>query len=221
MVLAGVLLKLGRYGLARIYLALNLSIGLLWVIVAPLLLALMARIITLLQSDTKKFIAYRSVTHITFLLVGLLSRSKLLIARVVMTSLAHGWTAIGLFSTAGLISHAVGSRIRALLRTETNLQWTVLWLSGLFISNASVPPLPSFFPEVCIVLVLSLVRVATAIMFIGMRFIICYYNAYLFRLYRQVKPYATAIRRIKIKERVGISRIITLRLVSLLWLKRV
>jgi NADH:ubiquinone oxidoreductase subunit 4 (subunit M) len=43
-----------------------------------------------MQRDTKKLVAYSSVTHITFIIVGLVSISKITLISVVLVSLAHG-----------------------------------------------------------------------------------------------------------------------------------
>jgi len=50
----------------------------------------MSRYITLLQPDTKKFIAFSRVTHITFIMVGLVRALKVTMRVVLMLSLAHG-----------------------------------------------------------------------------------------------------------------------------------
>jgi len=87
-VLAGLLLKLGRYGVLRLFLLVNSGsspfLGL-WAI-----RALIARSLTCVQSDVKKLVAYRRVTHITFLIVGLLCRAKAAFISLVLVSLAHG-----------------------------------------------------------------------------------------------------------------------------------
>jgi NADH:ubiquinone oxidoreductase subunit 4 (subunit M) len=43
-----------------------------------------------MQRDLKKLVAYRRVTHITFLIVGLSSGRKVIFITTVMVSLAHG-----------------------------------------------------------------------------------------------------------------------------------
>jgi len=54
------------------------------------LLASVSRVITLIQSDLKKFVAYRRVAHITFIMIGLVRERKLIFIRAVIMSLAHG-----------------------------------------------------------------------------------------------------------------------------------
>jgi NADH:ubiquinone oxidoreductase subunit 4 (subunit M) len=88
-VLAGVLLKLGSYGVFRVvttfFLKKLYSISRFW-----LILSLLARTITFFQSDIKKLIAYRRVTHITFIMVALCNLNKFIYFAVILLSLAHG-----------------------------------------------------------------------------------------------------------------------------------
>lgn len=87
-ILAGLLLKLGRYGILRMYFIFEkktLMFLSIWVLSATL-----SGIITLIQSDVKKLIAYRRVTHMTFIIIGLISGRKVIFIRVILLSLAHG-----------------------------------------------------------------------------------------------------------------------------------
>lgn len=87
-ILAGLLLKLGRYGVARVFILINnapLKFLGVWAT-----LRVLARLVTAFQSDIKKLVAYRSVTHITFILVGLISSQKVRFLVVLILSLAHG-----------------------------------------------------------------------------------------------------------------------------------
>jgi len=140
----------------------------------------LARIITCLQRDLKKIVAYSRVTHITFILVGLLSDSKVIVFVVLLVSLAHGWASIGIFAFSGLLSHRSHSRLGAVVRVESSLHWGLIILGLLLISNASIPPIPSFFPEVTIVLSLLIRRGLSVIIFVRLSLIVCYYNAYFF-----------------------------------------
>jgi len=71
MVLAGILLKLGRYGASRIICLFKARVSCSWVSRIWILLSLLSRILTFIQRDLKKMVAYRRVTHITFILVGI------------------------------------------------------------------------------------------------------------------------------------------------------
>jgi NADH-ubiquinone oxidoreductase chain 4 len=174
-ILAGLLLKLGSYGIIRIAQFSTLRIcSRLW-----LLLSLVSSYLTFLQSDTKKFIAFRRITHITFIILALITPLKTALIRVLILSLAHGWTARGIFITAGSFRHSVQTRL-SVFRKSISFRWFKLVFGILLIVNASVPPMPSFYPEVFIVLRLVIVNYRGVLIFILLSFFVCYYNTYLF-----------------------------------------
>jgi len=53
--------------------------------------------------------------------------------------------------------------------------------------NASIPPTPSFYPEALIVLSLRATNFKRVVMFVLLRFFVCYYNTFLFLCYSQSK----------------------------------
>ena len=101
-ILAGVLLKLGGYGLIKIYLTvfevLNSSVFLfcavrLWARVA-------VRIVCMRQTDIKSLIAYSSVIHIALMVLGVLRGKWRGWAGAAMIIVAHGLSSPGLFALA-------------------------------------------------------------------------------------------------------------------------
>lgn len=187
-VLAGLLLKLGSYGAVRIIFVLNLRISLTWFTVVWLVLSMLSACLTLIQSDIKKLVAYRRVTHITFLLVALTTSRKVIVISTIITSISHGWAARGIFNIVGAISQAASSRINFLITTESRFYWLALMFSILLVSNASIPPFPSFFPEVIMVTNVLYRNTVMLFVFIMIRLGVCYYNAYLFIIISQIKP---------------------------------
>lgn len=105
MILAGVLLKMGGYGLIR------LNLGLLpeaHVYFAPILVALgVINIIygaftSLGQTNMKRRLAYSSVSHMGFVLLGIASFTDLGISGAMLQMLSHGLIASVLFFLAGV-----------------------------------------------------------------------------------------------------------------------
>jgi len=117
MILAGVLLKLGSFGVFRVRILFKLRMLVntlsLWLVFSTL-----GGFVTLIQSDLKKLIAYRRVTHMTFMIVGLSAGAQLSLRRVIMLSLAHGWASIGLFASAGALRQGRFSRLGFLVFSE-------------------------------------------------------------------------------------------------------
>merc|ERR1712062_898942 len=72
-ILAGVLLKLGGYGMIRIIIFINYSSFILYLIVFSLLGGCLLRVVCLINSDIKVIIAYSSVVHIALIIINILS----------------------------------------------------------------------------------------------------------------------------------------------------
>jgi NADH-ubiquinone oxidoreductase chain 4 len=213
-VLAGLLLKLGRYGALRI-LTIILATSLKHFVGIWLLATLVARLMTLRQTDVKKLIAYSRVTHITLIMVVLLRFNKSVFIVVVVLSLAHGWASIGIFKMGGILSHGYFSRLSILLGPEGKLHFLTLLFGLMLISNASIPPMPSFFPEVFIVTSLFSLS-AILFSFILMRFIVCYYNVFLFLILSHMKQFEVYVRGFFINSYFRMLMLVTFRLVSIL-----
>jgi len=218
-VLAGILLKLGRYGVARVVSIFSIRLRISWGSSIWILLAILSRLITFIQRDLKKLVAYRRITHMTFILVGLITSSKLTFIRVVIVSLAHGWAAIAIFAIAGNLRHSASSRLGTLVGIESSLFWLIIIFGIILISNSGIPPMPSFFPEVFIVLSSFSTRGISAGVFLVIRITVCYYNAYFFLWISHIKPSNLIRRKVFFLECLSIIILVVLRLESLLWLQ--
>jgi len=216
--LAGLLLKLGRYGAVRVLTLLRVLKRVGWLRGVWMILTLCRGTLTIIQSDVKKIIAYRRVTHITFLVLGLISHRKFTIFGAVILSLAHGWASIGLFIGAGLLRHTAGSRIGTFVSSERNFNWFLILLGIILISNSSVPPFPSFFPELFILTSFLLRRVYSRWIFILVSLRVCYYNAYFFIWVSHKKPLSSLQRKVEMLRGVILSLLLIQSLVRLVWL---
>lgn len=214
-VLAGVLLKLGGYGVYRIITIFNiflLKLTSLW-----LMLTIFSRVLTFIQTDTKKLVAYRRVTHITFLILGLSNFNKSIISVIILISLAHGWASIGIFFSAGLYSHASASRLGFLIIAENKLQWIRIIIGVILVRNASLPPFPSFFPELIMLCSLSFLS-GFAFFFIGLSLTVCYYNTYLFMLFSHIKRLEKKLGMISLSEFLKINFLILWTGLTVMWI---
>jgi len=219
MVLAGILLKLGRYGASRIICLFKARVSCSWVSRIWILLSLLSRILTFIQRDLKKMVAYRRVTHITFILVGIFSRVKLIIIRVVIVSLSHGWAAIGIFSRAGTLRHSSSSRLGTLLGSESSLFWVIILIALLLVSNSGIPPIPSFFPEVFIVIRCINSGGYSILFFILISLIVCYYNSYIFLWISHVKPISNVRSGFSFVETLILLMLVIVGVESLFWIQ--
>ena len=112
-ILAGLLLKTGAYGLLRFVLPLFPDA---LASVAPFLLLLAAigivygAVLAFGQSDLKRLVAYTSVSHMGFVLLGVFAGSVTALSGAVMQMLAHGVSTGALFIIVGLVQERIHTR---------------------------------------------------------------------------------------------------------------
>jgi len=105
-ILAGVLLKMGTYGFMKLGFPLFPQAAQL---LAPAIAALAVvsivygACLALVQTDIKKVIAYSSISHLGYVMLGLVSFNLLGIQGAVMQMVSHGLVAGGLFLMVGMI----------------------------------------------------------------------------------------------------------------------
>lgn len=105
-VLAGILLKIGGYGLIRIVwplfpqVALELSW---WVGLIGVITIIYAALVALAQTDLKRMIAYSSVSHMGFVLLGLAAATTEGITGAVYQMFSHGLISALLFLLVGVL----------------------------------------------------------------------------------------------------------------------
>ena len=111
--LAGVLLKTGAYGLLRFVVPLFPQAAQEFSPIA-MILGVISIIYTakvaFAQSDLKRLIAYTSVSHMGFVLVGVFAWNTWALQGAVMTMLAHGISAAALFMIAGALQERLHTR---------------------------------------------------------------------------------------------------------------
>lgn len=150
-ILAGVMLKTGAYGLLRFVLPLFPEAAYQFAPVAMTLgaaSALYAAMMAFAQSDLKRLIAYTSVSHMGFILLGVFSWNLIALQGAVVTMLAHGISAAALFMIAGALQERLHTREMA----HMGGLWTVLpRLSGLAlffaVASLGLPGLGNFVGE--------------------------------------------------------------------------
>ena len=112
-ILAGILLKTGAYGLLRFAIPLFPEASLAF---APVALGLGAigvlygALLAFAQKDFKRLVAYSSVSHMGFVLLGLYAWNALAVQGAIMQMVAHGVSTAALFMMAGALQQRLHSR---------------------------------------------------------------------------------------------------------------
>jgi len=112
-ILAGVMLKTGAYGLLRFVIPLFPEAAHQFAPIAMTLgsvSVLYAAMMAFAQSDLKRLIAYTSVSHMGFILLGVFSWNYFALKGAVITMLAHGISASALFIIAGALQERLHTR---------------------------------------------------------------------------------------------------------------
>ncbi|QJD94666.1 NADH-quinone oxidoreductase subunit M [Mucilaginibacter robiniae] len=112
-ILAGVLLKIGGYGIIRICMGIFPEValsGAYWLGLLGVISILYGALNALAQRDLKRLIAYSSVSHMGFVLLGLASQTPEGISGAMMQMVSHGFLSSMLFFLVGVIYSRVHDR---------------------------------------------------------------------------------------------------------------
>ena len=155
-ILAGVLLKLGTYGFLRFGLYLFPEAS---VYFAPLLVTLgvvgilYAAVVATMQGDLKRLVAYSSVAHLGFIVLGTFALTTEAVQGGVMQMVSHGLTTGALFILVGWIYERTGTRRISELG---GLQKVVPIMAAVFtlvmLSSIGLPGLSGFVGEFLILI---------------------------------------------------------------------
>nr|UAT98625.1 NADH dehydrogenase subunit 4 [Pyrops spinolae] len=185
MILAGVMLKLGGYGLIRCslyiyYFLFNYSY---FFISSCLFGCLYISLICMIQSDMSILVAYSSVCHMSLVICGLFSLTSLGLLGSISFMIAHGFVSSGLFFLIGMIYDRLGSRsffiVKGLLNYLPSL--SMFWFF-FCVMNMSCPPSLNLFSEICLVISILSWSSSTFFFFLFILFFSACYSIMIFSL---------------------------------------
>jgi NADH-quinone oxidoreductase subunit M len=155
-ILAGVLLKMGTYGLLRFNLALFPETARKF---APIMITLAligiiyGALVAMVQPDVKRLVAYSSVSHMGFVVLGLFSFTELGMQGALYQMLNHGVSTGALFLFVGFIYERRHTRM---ISEFGGLATPMPWFSTLFViaslSSIGLPFLNGFVGEFLILI---------------------------------------------------------------------
>jgi NADH-quinone oxidoreductase subunit M len=112
-ILAGILLKIGGYGIIRICMGIFPDIalhGAFWLGLLGMISIIYGALNALAQRDLKRLIAYSSISHMGFVLLGIASQTPEGISGAMMQMVSHGFLSAMLFFLVGVIYNRVHDR---------------------------------------------------------------------------------------------------------------
>nr|YP_010968362.1 NADH dehydrogenase subunit 4 [Isomyia nebulosa]WNO18610.1 NADH dehydrogenase subunit 4 [Isomyia nebulosa] len=154
MILAGIMLKLGGYGLLRVFPFLQLmglKFNFIWISIS-LVGGVLVSLICLRQTDLKALIAYSSVAHMGIVLSGLMNLTYMGICGSYSLMIAHGLCSSGLFCLANICYERLGSRSLLINKGLLNFMPSMaLWWFLLSSANMAAPPTLNLLGEISLI----------------------------------------------------------------------
>jgi NADH-quinone oxidoreductase subunit M len=155
-ILAGVLLKMGTYGLLRFNLGLfpeAAKASAKVIIVLAVIGIIYGALVAMVQPDVKRLVAYSSVSHMGFVVLGLFSFTEIGMQGALYQMLNHGVSTGALFLFVGMIYERRHTRM---ISEFGGLASSMPWFSTLFViaslSSVGLPFLNGFVGEFLILL---------------------------------------------------------------------
>jgi NADH-quinone oxidoreductase subunit M len=155
-ILAGVLLKMGTYGLLRFNFGLfpNASRQMAWIMITLSVIGIIyGALVAMVQPDVKRLVAYSSVSHMGFVVLGLFSFTEEGMQGALYQMLSHGISTGALFLFVGMIYERRHTRM---IKDFGGLARPMPWFSALFVftslSSIGLPFLNGFVGEFLIML---------------------------------------------------------------------
>ena len=193
-ILAGVLLKLGGYGLVRvlpIFSYINKNMSWIWVSVS-LVGGSIVSIMCLRQVDMKALIAYSSVAHMGLVLCGLVVFGWWGLNGALIVMVGHGLCSSGLFCLANIVYERVSRRRLLIGKGLLNFIPRIgLWWFLLRAGNMAAPPTLNLLGEVRLIIrVVSWSKVRIIIIAL-LSFFRAAYTLYIYSLSQHGKYYSS------------------------------
>lgn len=183
MVLAAVLLKLGGYGLTRILIVFLLG-GLKYgyiIFSVRMIGVILVRLLTLVQVDIKRLVAYSSVVHINIVICSMITFFKIGFIGCYLAIISHGLCSSGLFYIITLLYNRSNSRLLVINKGVISFisSIIVLW-AYLCMRNFSFPLRLNFLGEILMIMSVIIWEVKTLVLIIVFIFFSRAYSLYLF-----------------------------------------
>nr|YP_009995345.1 NADH dehydrogenase subunit 4 [Ochthebius deletus]QNP09748.1 NADH dehydrogenase subunit 4 [Ochthebius deletus] len=183
MILAGIMLKLGGYGLLRtmkIFIEIGMKINYL-IIIISLIGGVIISFMCMRQMDMKSLIAYSSVSHMGLVLSGIMTLNYWGMGGSFLMMIAHGLCSSGLFCLANINYERLNSRSLFLNKGMINLMPSLsMWWFLFSACNMSAPPSLNLIGEIILINSLMSWSIYSMFTLIFLLFFSAVYSLYLY-----------------------------------------
>jgi NADH-quinone oxidoreductase subunit M len=149
--LAGILLKLGTYGFLRFSIPLFPAASMAfapWLAVLAIIGIVYAALAAWVQADMKKLVAYSSVSHLGFCVLGMFSLKSAGVVGSVLYMINHGLSTGALFLVVGMLYERYHTREFAKLGgLARRMPWLAFFLVFFTLTSIGLPGLNGFVSE--------------------------------------------------------------------------
>nr|YP_010944307.1 NADH dehydrogenase subunit 4 [Acanthochitona mahensis]WLW42183.1 NADH dehydrogenase subunit 4 [Acanthochitona mahensis] len=191
MILAGLLLKLGGYGIIRVILSFQKKIMFSSILITSLALigGMISSFICIRQNDMKSLIAYSSIGHMSLMLAGALTSSFWGLSMSLMMMVAHGISSSGLFCIANMLYEKTSSRSlfisKGIISIIPNFSLCFFLMTSI---NMAAPPSLNLLSEIGLIITILFISMTLIIPITSMSFLAAVYNLFLYTSTQHGKP---------------------------------
>jgi NADH-quinone oxidoreductase subunit M len=156
MLLSGIMLKMGLYGLIRFVVPLCPDVIREWgmiVMILAIIGIIYASVIAIRQNDLKRLVAWSSIAHVGLITAGILTLTSRGLQGAVIQMVSHGINIVGLFILISIIEQRVKTRsISSLGGIATVAPWFAAFFMVIMLGSVALPLTNGFIGEFLLLL---------------------------------------------------------------------